>query len=163
MLRVGPRIHYLVPKHLSLDVFQSGLTSPTIVVFPLWAFVPLPKGGAPCADLRRFGQVCLTRCFNCLPQHCTVQYHEQPFYCSPAYLLMVGGCLDSVKPFQLLYDSLPVAYKEFCVGNPGGVPSIYVKFSVVACFSSPRWRLRTLYIHPLVVWNVFGLRYSCVL
>ena len=43
---------------------------------------------------------------------------------------MVGGCLDSVKPFQLLYDSLPVAYKEFCVGNPGGVPSIYVSFQL---------------------------------
>ena len=48
-------------KYLSLDVLQFALTSLTIVVFPLWAFVPLPKLGALCADLRRFAQVCLTR------------------------------------------------------------------------------------------------------
>lgn len=51
---------YLVPKYLSLHVLQFGLTSLTIAVFPLWAFVPLPKGGALCADLEGFAQVCLT-------------------------------------------------------------------------------------------------------
>ena len=77
MLRVGLRLHYLVPRQLSLDVLQFGLTSLTIVAFPLWVFVHLPKGGALYADLRRFPQVCLTQFSIDLLQHCTVQYHEQ--------------------------------------------------------------------------------------
>ena len=56
---------------------QFGLTSLTIVVFPLWVFVPLPKGGVLYVDLRRFAQVCLTRFSIDLIHYCTVQYHEQ--------------------------------------------------------------------------------------
>ena len=55
LLRVGQRIPCLAPRHLlSLDVLQFGLTSLTIVVFSLWVFVPLPKGGVLYADLRGF-------------------------------------------------------------------------------------------------------------
>ena len=62
LLRVGQRIPCLAPRHLlSLDVLQFGLTSLTIVVFSLWVFVPLPKGGVLYVDLRRFAQVCLMR------------------------------------------------------------------------------------------------------
>lgn len=35
------------------------LTSLTIVVFPLWVFVPLPKRGVLYVDLRRFAQMFL--------------------------------------------------------------------------------------------------------
>lgn len=64
-------------KALNLDVLQFGLTSLTIIVFLLWVFVPLPKGGVLYVDLRRFAQVCLTRFSIDLLHYCTVQYHEQ--------------------------------------------------------------------------------------
>ena len=137
LLRVGPRIHCLVPRHLSLDVLQFGLTSLTIVAFPLWVFVHLPKGGALYADLRRFAQECLTQFSNDLFHHCTVQYHEQENH----FIVVLPSSWWSAGDWIALnlvscYMTAPGGL--FFVPNPGVVASIYVKYSCVTCFSSPR-------------------------
>ena len=72
--------------------------------------------------------------FNCLLQHCTVQYHEQEnnFIVVLPTSWWSAGVLITLT-FSVTFSVVMTA--------PGGVASIYVKFSVVTCFSSPRWRL----------------------